>query len=115
MKPEKLDERIKKILGRQMVYRGSANGPSQEEARERKFLISMRSIRVWPIIGENDDEMEKGVREFLFGALKFTRDESQRIAIDTVRRTGGNSRSRVYLEVCVTFADRDTRESVVSR
>ena len=70
---------------------------------------------MWPISGDNNDEMTSAVNDFIKSALKIPEFESRGLIIERVRRMRTSPRSTSFLEVCVTFSSMDDRDFVASK
>lgn len=83
--------------------------------REISYNISRRSLRIWPITGETNDQMLESFESFSRDALRVPSVEMSSIQIDRIRRTRSSPNSNTYMEVSVTFRDIDDRDYIASR
>ena len=84
-----------------------ASCSEQDEARNKKYLISRRTLRVLPIGGESTQEMEECLFQFLNGGLLMSKNEISALGIERVERTQSSNKSRTYKEVRVIMSDAD--------
>ena len=91
--------------------RNSLIGPG----RELSFTISRRSLRMWPIKGNNEDEMSAAYLNFIRNALRIPEKEADSMKVERIRRTRTSPNAPAYLEACVTFRDPDDRDYVASK
>lgn len=92
------------------VYLAGARTLAQEDARVTEFEVARRSMRIWPIRGENEDSMREALGEFFRGALMMQRHEVDFLPICDVKRAKATDSAYVHGEVIVTFdcaGDRD--------
>ena len=71
----RIDENASKITAnavailQQSSATAGAGGPSMQLQRRATlgpgYLLARRSVRLWPIVGESDDDLWQGVGEFL--------------------------------------------------
>ena len=85
------------------------------QGRENAYDIARRSIRLWPIEGDSDDEVRKKLDEFCLEALKMTRPEIREITIEKIRRTRTSPNATAFLEICVTYQNVDDRDYVMAK
>ena len=90
------------------------SGPtSLRSDRERTlYEAARRSLRIWPIPGETQDELVSGVTDFCHGALLL--DKALSLGIEKVERVRSSPRGRPYLEVVVQFEDNFARDRILS-
>ena len=72
-------------------------------SRETAYDKARRSLRVWPIKGENDSELKMNFREFATDALLISADAVESTRIAEIIRVRTSPAGRAYLEICVTF------------
>ena len=94
--------------------RNQDNRRLQDEGRRKQYEKSRRSLRLWPIQGNNDDEMREEVEAFLAGALLFSSEEITEFGIGHIRRIPPtrNNMTGIRQEVCVTFATVEARDTI---
>ena len=85
---------------------------AREEGRMRQFEMSRRSLKIWPIEGDDQDSMRAGVLSFMTGALSIPHDSVEGLGIIRVTRVRSNQAGNVYLEVCVEFSNAESRDIV---
>ena len=78
------------------------------------YMRARRSVRLWPIHGDNDDELWPGVGEFLHGALAIPEDLVSQEDIESIVRVVGSRGQPDRKEAIVTFFDKQQRDLVVS-
>ena len=93
----------------------TANEFNMGPGRELSYWTSRRSVRVWPIDGETEDQMRKNFAEFQRDALKISPRDTDSMIVDIMRRTRSSPNANAYKEVCVTFSEIDERDFVASR
>ena len=86
---------------------------SRSSTERTAFLRSRRSLRVWPIAGENEDEIREAVTVFFCQALGTPRKDELHIA--NVKRVRSAPRGVPYLEVLVEFEDNMARDDILVR
>ena len=105
-------------------YAGVASsraGPSRNAALPRDksgvdrdaFLLSRRRLRVWPIEGNNEDELKKATLAFCCQALGAPRKDE--IGITKITRVKSAPRGIAFLEVLVEFTDNYARDDILMR
>ena len=80
----------------------------RSEAKELAYKKARRSIRIWPMEGDNADEIMTSVKKFCCSAL-FIGEE---LGIETVERLRSPPRGVAFKEVLVTFVDNWARDKV---
>ena len=83
--------------------------------RELAYFLSRKSLRVWPIPGEDDTSMRTAYEDFAKSALKIPEAELKAIVVERIRRTRTSPRNAAYLEVSVTFTSQDDRDYVAGK
>ena len=119
---ERLDQQKRTLLERPALDTERNPAPSRQETyqarkedgRLGKFLLAKRSLRIWPIEGVGQFEIEKNLDDFFKKALKMSDRDLGEIIVESVSRTRTSPRARHYLEVLVVFREEDTRELVLS-
>ena len=86
--------------------------PAKLPAEMESFRLSRRSLRIWPIEGENEKEMTEALTAFCCQALGARISE---LGLETVKRVKSAPRGVAYLEVLATFADNYTRDEILMR
>ena len=83
--------------------------------RELSYNTSRRSLRIWPLEGESEDELRGSFKSFAREALKVSAHDIQGMEVDRIRRTCTSPSANAYMEACVTFREMDDRDFVASR
>ena len=95
------------------------SGPSLNarisQSRETSYSISRRSLRIWPIKGETDQELLESFQAFARTALLIGDLEVKELDIVRIRRTRTPRNSTAYLEVCVTFRCSEDRDFLAGK
>ena len=100
---------------RPTYFRANAMNKEQESARVKKFELSRRSLRVWPIAGANPEEISTKLRDFLQGALLMTSSEINNAGIQWIERTRPTNRSDIYEEIKIIFDTKHARDSIAAK
>ena len=93
-------DRNRDILG---DFLAGARTLQQENARRAKYEESRRTLRIWPISGHTEAQLQKELDSFLRGALLMTTSEIEALGIDSITRTRTQPGMRVHNEVRVSF------------
>ena len=95
---------------------GPRNAPNGHLALEREnaFLKAIRSVRIWPIKGNNAQELTAAVEEFLQNALCMQARDLDQVIMEDIRRVRSAPRSKQHDEVCVIFREAETRDLILS-
>ena len=80
-----------------------------------EYLLARRSVRLWPVPGDNEEDMWVAVGDFLHDTLRVSTHELCQEDVERVDRieSGGLSTSNVKDEVLVRFKDAKKRDIVV--
>ena len=70
-------------MGRPITYRLGASCAEQEAARSRKYEESLRSIRIWPIAGDDQKTMRDSLEDFLKNCLLHSEVEIGFLGIES--------------------------------
>ena len=68
------------------LYQAGATCREQERVRVKKYDKARKSLRIWPISGDQPDQISSKLRCFLKGALKYNEQEIQELGIVWVKR-----------------------------
>ena len=79
-----------------------------------RYMLSRRSIRLWPINGDNCDTMRKDTEKFIFTNLAVSKEEFEMSRIERIRRSKTPRNSKIKNEAIITFTDSSSRDFVVS-
>ena len=96
-------------------FLAGARSCEQELGRLRQFEESRRTVRIWPIEGDNARDLEDGVKDFLAHALQMHSYEINELEILGIKRMRENKDSGIYNEVSFTVRDATARDEVFSR
>ena len=97
------------------IYPTGASGLAQDQARRAKYDISRRALRIWPIAGSTDQEIQTNLEDFLQNGLLFTTHEVRNAGIEKILRIKLPSSSNIHDEVKVIFVDPHARDNVSSK
>ena len=78
------------------------------------YLTARRSVRLWPVAGQSDDELWEGVGDFLHGTLAISESDVCQEDIESVARILDGREHTEKEEVIVKFFDKQKRDLVVS-
>ena len=84
--------------------------PSLRSSREAAYDKARRSLRVWPIEGEDTNELRKNFKDFAINALLIAQDTVDNTNILEIIRVRNSPSARVYLEASVTFETVEERD-----
>ena len=90
--------------------------PEPSRDKSAGFLKARRSLCVWPIRGENDDDLWRGVGDFIHESLKISEDVMSQDDIESIRQVNerGAPLGNVNAEVLVTFVCPRKRDIILS-
>ena len=89
--------------------------PNGDQRREGSFLLSRRTLRVWPIDGSSSDQILANFERFVLDALKVEQATFDEIQIENTKRLRSSPDSLSYHEVAVTFAQASDRDYIAAR
>ena len=112
-----LVERVEKIVDQHIAAKkitpgGTMSLSPAEESYKQAYLVSRRSVRLWPI--PSNQNLEEQVRQFFYTVLSVPDEVAKTVRIDSVQRLAQPRRSKVSKEVLIRFStatDRDTIQS----
>ena len=90
-------------------------GTRGSDSREAAYDKARRSLRVWPIKGNDDDELDANFRDFAIEALQLTPESIRNTKYASIIRVRNSPTANVFLEVCVTFQTVEERDFYLSR
>ena len=91
------------------------SGPDiASDPRKVQFHTSRRSVRIWQVKGENDDELRRESLRFVREKLKVAHGDVNDAQIERIRRTKTAKKSKVKFEALITLDDRYTRDILVA-
>ena len=85
-----------------------------EELELAKYFRARRSIKIWPVIREEGEELEMAVRRFFAIKMGVPPAMARDVNIDTLRHISQPKKSRVQNEILVTFAEQEERDNIHS-
>ena len=99
-------------------FRNLATNSEQEAGRERQYYIARRSLRVWPIPGNNTEEIKNALGDFLRNAMMV--EDGIINGIKSVKRIAPTQaalrrNNGPHLEVCVEFSCIEDRDYVAGK
>ena len=86
-----------------------------DENQARTYYKSSRSLRLWPVPGQNQGELLRSVEVFLRDSLGMAESEVNLEDIEMVRRLKTGRRSKAKDEALVVFKDQLVRDNVSRR
>ena len=86
----------------------------QEKARIKKFEISGKSLRIWPVTGSQIDISDK-LRSFLAKAIEINRSDVDCLGIQYVERVRNPPKSKIVDEVRVIFTNEVMRDELANK
>ena len=103
-------EHIKKSL---KILTNERNGAQPKSYNAKKYDLSRRSLRMWPIKGKSESEMWSGVGSFIHDTLKVPELEVCQEHIEDIRRLRSpRGRNHIHNEMLVIFNDPEIRDLV---
>ena len=76
------------------------------------FLTARKSLRIWPIEGNTNEDLEHALEDFCVKALGARRES---LHIDSVRRVKSAPRGVAHMEVVAVFSDSYARDDILTR
>ena len=104
---------VEKMESRPAARRDSTTKEAQTNFEE-EFDKASRSIRFWPITGNDATELNRALDEFLKDALMMEGCHLRSIIVEDVYRVASGIRSRQHNEIVAVFRDVDMRMLVLS-
>ena len=92
-----------------------ASCEAQDLARRTKYDESLRTIRIWPILGESQERIRQNLEDFLKNCLLQTSSEVELLGIERVTRVRNQPSQRIHNEVRVTMNRQWAREHIASK
>ena len=77
-------------------------------------MLARRSVRMWPISGDDEDALWEGVGDFLHDTLAIRSDDVSQNDIESISRIQGDDMVAVKGEALVTFYDKKKRDLVLT-
>ena len=110
---DSLEERVKAI------EKGKIAPPIRAHTRavlSQDYILARRSIRLWPVVGVDEEELWEGVGEFIHKVLMVDTKEIGQDDIESIRWSSDLAPPGVEdrREVVVTFFDKWKRDTVVA-
>ena len=97
-----------KLLGNQNTESAT------NQSKRATFDKARRSLRAWPIKGNDPDKLNANFRDFVVEALQIADTTVRNSAIKEVIRVRSSPQNKVYSEVIVMFEDRFERDFYIS-
>ena len=88
---------------------------SLDRSRRAAFEKSRRSLRIWPIKGDDTDELDASFKDFAVDALMVPDTVVRQTALAEIIRVRSSPRNAVYMEALVTFKDQMQRDFYFSK
>ena len=86
-----------------------------DETRKREnYDISRRSVRIWPVDGESEDELRTAAEVFLLDTLLVEKSTLEQMPKIRIRRTIVPGRTKIKNEVLLTFNNKYNRDKICS-
>ena len=109
----RLEERVKAI------EKGGVIPPASAQTKavlSQEYMWARRSVRLWPIAGESEEEMWGEVGEFIHEILRVSTQDVSQDDIEAIRRPLGRAPpgAEDRKEVIVTFFDKWKRDAVTA-
>ena len=103
---------VRSVMGRDSHSVSSLDLSSRVPSTEQieRYASCRRSLRLWPIVGQN---IEESVKDFLRTNLGYTRDQVEDLGRITARRVI-EPRSKIDSEAVVEFASSSIRDAIKS-
>ena len=92
-----------------------ASCEAQDLIRRDKYEEALRSIRIWPIQGDTQEQMRSGFEDFLTNCLLLTPTEVGNLGIERITRQRNQPGQRIHDEIRVVMARQSSREHVGSK
>ena len=108
------DRRFKRIEDR-LIDNPNQGSASYEESKRAAYEKSRRSLRAWPIAGEDNDAMNASFRDFAVDALLIQDTVVRNAKIQSIVRVRSSPHNVAYSEVLVTFNDFEERDFYFSK
>ena len=83
---------------------------SLDRSQRAAFEKSRRSLRIWPIKGEDADELDASFKDFAVEALMIPDTVVRKTALAEIIRVRSSPKNAVYMEALVTFKDQMERD-----
>ena len=93
---------------------GYTSRPDDNSKKRSKYDFSRRSLRVWPVDGENDLDLMKSGLNFIYDVLLVKQSELSVDRIERARRVRSSRIGQTRKEALITFVDASTRDFVIS-
>ena len=86
-----------------------------EDSRQAAYDKARRSMRVWPIKGENQDAMDAAFQDFAVEALAVPDTVVRKMKLAGIIRVRSSPHNHIYLETIVTFHDLNEHDFYFSK
>ena len=81
-----------------------------EEQKRDNYTTARRSLRLWPIPGQTEEEMLAGVTKFILKTLEVPEEDFDPSYIARVQRIRSARTSKTPFEVLVVFDEKFSRD-----
>ena len=85
-----------------------------DTAYQRNYAISRRSMRIWPVKGDTDEQIMDAGYDFMITKLRVDPEDCPRGSIERIRRSKPPRRSNITWEVIVVFKEKETRDTIMT-
>ena len=103
-------------MGRQVSgFLAGSSCEAQEAIRRAKYEEALRTIRIWPILGDTPERMRSNLEDFLKNALLQTDAEVELLGIERVARIRNQPGQRVHNEIRVQMSRPWARDHIASK
>lgn len=85
------------------------------ESKKAAFDKARRSMRVWPIAGDDEDQLDAAFRDFAVDALQVPDVTVRQANITNVIRVRSSPHNKIYKEILVSFGDPQERDYYFSK
>ena len=100
------------LAGRIEQAVGGVREIERMDEQKNEYDIARRSARIWPIVGDDEEQMKAGVEAFISGALLLDSEQVQVVSVTRAENENGYG-SFVYDEVVVVFTNAAQRDRVM--
>ena len=112
-----LERKVEQLVDKKMaIERSTRSGmpamSGRQEQQENQFLLSRRSIRMWPVTGGGSHEA--GARMFMISALKVPEHIANTVEIEKTMKIEQPRRSKIQDEILVRFSRTQSRDVIQS-
>lgn len=112
---ESNERRFRQLEDRIQSGGGGSSAAALTDSKKAAFDKARRSMRVWPIQGEDQDAMNAAFRDFAVDALMIPDTVVRNARITDLIRVRSSPVNNVYMEILVTFSDAGERDYYFSK